>query len=197
MDKVICVGKNYPDHVKEMGDAVPQKPVLFLKPPSVVIHCEKIGSRIEVKAPQNRGPLHFECEIVAKLNSKKQITALTLGLDMTLRDQQTILKKNGHPWEIAKVFPGSCLIGPWLSPSAEQLQKEFRLIVDTETRQRGLAQNMSLNLNDCIEHAAAHFIICEGDCLFSGTPAGVGPVNPGQVGSLYWGEELLFEVLWV
>jgi 2-keto-4-pentenoate hydratase/2-oxohepta-3-ene-1,7-dioic acid hydratase in catechol pathway len=99
MDKIICIGKNYAEHAKELGDAIPENPVVFLKPPSIAAFLKPDQKIIEVELPRDRGAIHYECEIVLKLNADASISALTLGLDMTLREEQAVLKKNGHPWE--------------------------------------------------------------------------------------------------
>ena len=93
MDKLICVGKNYLDHALELGDAVPEKPVLFLKPPSASICVNQQGESVQVMLPKGRGSVHHECEILVRLDENGSIGAVTLGLDMTLRDLQAELKK--------------------------------------------------------------------------------------------------------
>lgn len=198
MDKIICVGKNYLEHAKELGDAVPEKPVLFLKPPSTLIEITKEAS---VSLPQGRGQVHPECEIVARIritSKGPEIDAVTLGLDLTLRDIQSQLKKNGHPWEISKVFAGSAIIGPWLplSTFSNYLDHEFSFSVDGQVRQRGKGNQMRVLPLDCLKAAADSFPICDGDLLFTGTPAGVGPVLPGQTSVLNWENGLSFEVYW-
>ncbi|MFL5814775.1 MAG: fumarylacetoacetate hydrolase family protein [Bdellovibrionia bacterium] len=198
MDKIICVGKNYLEHAKELGDAVPEKPVLFLKPPSSLIENSKEGS---VTLPQGRGQIHPECEIVARIRMTPrgpEIDAVTLGLDLTLRDIQAQLKKNGHPWEISKVFAGSAVIGPWISLSSFEnyLDHEFSFSVDGQVRQKGKGREMRVLPADCLKAASESFPICDGDLLFTGTPAGVGPVLPGQISELKWEDRLSFQVHW-
>ncbi len=199
MDKLICVGKNYLEHAKELGDAVPEKPVLFLKPPSTLI---SINSSASVSLPRNRGQIHPECEIVCRIRIGSQgpeIDAVTLGLDLTLRDVQSQLKKNGHPWEISKVFAGAAVIGPWISVAdfPDYLEKEFSFSVDGELRQKARGQMMRALPIDCLRAATDSFPVCDGDLLFTGTPAGVGPVTPGQASSLQWEKKLDFKVHWV
>jgi 2-keto-4-pentenoate hydratase/2-oxohepta-3-ene-1,7-dioic acid hydratase in catechol pathway len=198
MDKIICIGKNYLEHAKELGDAVPEKPVLFLKPPSSLIQVTKEAS---VSLPQNRGQIHPECEIVARIRVTSQgpeIDAVTLGLDLTLRDIQSQLKKNGHPWEISKVFAGSAITGPWISLSSfsTYLDSEFTFSINGQVRQKGKGNQMRVLPLDCLKAAADSFPICDGDLLFTGTPAGVGPVLPGEVSELKWEKHLSFQVHW-
>src|SRR5690349_9010442 len=100
MDKIICVGKNYLEHAKELAEAVPEKPVLFMKPPSVLVSASARDEAVSVLLPRGRGNVHHECEIVLLLDENGQAKAVTLGLDMTLRDIQAALKNKGHPWEL-------------------------------------------------------------------------------------------------
>ena len=194
MDKIICVGKNYLEHAQELGDAVPEKPVLFLKPPSVLVQVKSEGGM-----PRDRGSVHHECEVVLRLTVEGRFDAVTLGLDMTLRDLQSELKKKGHPWEMGKVFKGSALLGPWieLDAFAGLLETDFSFSLDGQTRQRGRACDMRMAPQQCIDYAREYFPICAGDALFTGTPAGVGPVRVGQKGELRWGDRALFSVQWM
>ena len=103
MDKIVCLGKNYSDHIQEMKEAAPEMPVIFLKPPSVL---KEIKNNTSIVLPWDRGVIHHELEIVFKLY-KKNIIGLGVGLDLTLRETQKKLKEMGHPWEISKVFKNS------------------------------------------------------------------------------------------
>jgi 2-keto-4-pentenoate hydratase/2-oxohepta-3-ene-1,7-dioic acid hydratase in catechol pathway len=202
MDKVICVGKNYLDHASELGDAVPARPVIFLKPPSTVIQADAPGTMIEVPLPRGRGSVHHELEIVLRLKcdqDRVRFDAVTLGLDMTLREVQAGLKKNGHPWEMGKVFAGSAILGPWiaLDQFAEHLDKEFSLSIDGSVKQRGRGRDMRVSPGDCLASVAEWLPLESGDVLFTGTPAGVGSVEVGQVAELAWGGRALFRVRWV
>jgi 2-keto-4-pentenoate hydratase/2-oxohepta-3-ene-1,7-dioic acid hydratase in catechol pathway len=188
MDKIICLGKNYLDHAKELGDAVPEKPVLFLKPPSSAVHVVNRTDKVEVILPKGRGAVHFETEIVLRLGPSNAIEAVTLGLDLTLRDLQADLKKKGHPWEISKVFRGSAVIGPWLSISeaSTYLNEKFTFSLEGQIRQVGEGSQMRFSPEQCIAYANEFFPLQAGDVIFTGTPAGVGPVLPGQQGELSW-----------
>lgn len=205
MDKIVCVGKNYPDHVKEMGGPAPERPVLFLKPPSTLAIIS--DGHLALPYPAGLGALHYECEIVIRLQAggyqlereeaQGLIGEATIGLDMTLRDVQSGLKQRGHPWEIAKVFPHSAIIGPWIPASdvARMLERPFSFTVDGQERQTGTVAQMTLPIVDCIVHASRHFELCPGDLLFTGTPAGVGKIHPGQTGELRW-DTLTGSVRW-
>lgn len=205
MDKIICVGKNYDDHARELGDVVPEMPVLFLKPPSTLVIVD--GGSVTIPYLKNRGDLHYECEIVIRLReggyqltadeAAKTVGEATIGLDMTLRDEQSRLKKNGHPWELGKVFPGAAIIGQWIPAEgvSAALKADFTFAIEGEVRQRGRAGDMRLSIIESIVHASRHFEICAGDLLFTGTPAGVGAVKQGQTGRLRW-SDLDYSVHW-
>lgn len=198
-DKIICIGKNYLEHAKELGDAVPEKPVFFLKPASCSLQSSFAEEVLDVALPKDRGSIHHECEIVLRINSRFEIEAVTLGLDMTLREVQADLKKKGHPWEIAKVFSGSALLGPWIQVEAfpRFLETEFTFWLDGELKQRGQGTQMRTSALDCITEAAQNFPLRAGDVFFTGTPAGVGPVKPGQTAELKWGNDLILKLRWV
>jgi 2-keto-4-pentenoate hydratase/2-oxohepta-3-ene-1,7-dioic acid hydratase in catechol pathway len=188
LDKIICIGKNYLEHARELGDAVPEKPVLFLKPPSALVSTplpEALG------LPVGRGEVHPECEIVLRLGPDLKPEAFTLGLDLTLRDLQAQLKKAGHPWEISKAFPRSAVTGEWLPWSTFKDSEEFRFTVDGTLRQKGRAQEMRLSPLACIAHAADHFELRSGDLVFTGTPAGVAAVKAGSAFHASYGEKNL------
>lgn len=185
MDKIICLGKNYTDHIKEMKEAAPEKPLLFIKPASV---CIEVKDNSVVSLPWERGTIHHECEIVFKLY-KKNIIGLALGLDLTLRDLQKKLKENGHPWEIAKTFKNSAILTPFKGvKDFNNWQEEvFTLKVNGEIRQQGKMKDALLNPDQIIHHIDAHFPICDGDLIFTGTPSGVGPLAPGDEIELSFG----------
>jgi 2-keto-4-pentenoate hydratase/2-oxohepta-3-ene-1,7-dioic acid hydratase in catechol pathway len=200
LDKIICVGKNYLEHAKELGDKVPEKPVIFLKPASVLVQASSWGSRLKVQYPQRDDNVHHECEIVLRvckggyrmrrLQAEVAVDAVTLGLDMTLRNCQTKLKQNGHPWTIGKVFPDAAIIGPWIP--MEQFQNfnttSFHFYVNDGLRQTGNATQMLMPIVDLILYVSEFFPLCEGDLIFTGTPAGVNSISLGDSATLQWGE---------
>jgi 2-keto-4-pentenoate hydratase/2-oxohepta-3-ene-1,7-dioic acid hydratase in catechol pathway len=208
MDKLICIGKNYLEHAKELGDAIPEKPVLFIKPPSVLITALQPGQNVRAPLPTDHGSIHHECEIVVKISkgghrmsleqARASIESVTLGLDMTLRDLQGKLKKAGAPWEISKVFPGSAITGPWLKVSefSNWLEEEFTFAIDGAVRQKGRGSQMRMPPAECIAYASEYFPLSPGDLVFTGTPAGVGPVQAGQSAVLSWGPRLSYGVNW-
>lgn len=182
MDKIICIGKNYLDHAKELGDAVPEMPILFLKPESCLVVAEKNGMILQLPYPHGRGSLHHECEIVVRLfkggsdlsleEAEMSFDEVSLGLDMTLRDLQATSKKNGHPWETSKVFSGAATAGPFIPrDNFKNFETaEFSLTLDGEAKQNGVATQMRLSIAECISYASRFFRLCPGDLIFTGTP---------------------------
>lgn len=205
-DKIICVGKNYSEHAKELGDAVPEKPVLFLKPPSV-LRIAQNGEMLSLHLPQDRGSVHHECEIVLQIKkggyrlnrseASQALGAVSIGLDMTLRDLQAALKKNGHPWTTSKVFPDAAVVGPWIPivDFTDVWKAEFSFTLNGKTAQRGNASEMTFSPIDCVKLASEHFPLCDGDLLFTGTPKGVGPVKAGDKAELMFGA-VKYSVQW-
>jgi 2-keto-4-pentenoate hydratase/2-oxohepta-3-ene-1,7-dioic acid hydratase in catechol pathway len=179
MDKIICLGKNYAEHAQEMQEKAPDKPVLFIKPPSVLIEPKDEGTVI---LPWARGLIHHECEVVFKLY-KKNIIGLGLGLDLTLRDVQKKLKENGHPWEISKTFKNSAIVTPikGLRDFPKDWQETvFTLKVNGEVRQSGKLNDAIMKADEIIHYVNEYFPLNDGDLIFTGTPKGVGPLNPGD-----------------
>lgn len=205
MEKFICVGKNYLEHAKELGDTVPAKPVLFLKPPSAAYPIER-AQLGKILLPKNRGMVHYECEIILRLSTKNtqnpsqelaHIEAVSLGLDMTLRDVQVDLKKQGHPWEAAKVFKHSAVIGPWIpiKDFPNYMDEPFTFSLEGVVRQNAKGNEMRTRPEACLAYAQELFPIVDGDILFTGTPVGVGAVIAGQKGEVRWGNRLCYQVL--
>jgi len=195
VDKIVCVGKNYSEHAKELGDAVPDKPVVFLKPPSVLKQSN--GERLALQFPSGVGSVHHECEIVLKLASAEKIEAVSLGLDLTLRDRQALQKKAGHPWTTSKVFRDSAVVGPWVPVTdfPKYLETEFTFSLDGQVRQRGKGTQMTFLPEQILSFVDELFPLMAGDLIYTGTPVGVGPIVVGQVGKLVWGP-ITYEVAW-
>lgn len=185
MDKIICLGKNYNEHTLEMKEKAPDKPVLFIKPPSVFI---EIKDNKSIALPWERGSIHHELEVVFKLY-KKNVIGIGLGLDLTLRDVQKKLKENGHPWEIAKVFKNSAIVTPMKATRdfTDWVNTPFTLKVNGELRQTGKLSDAVLDPNQIIHHIDEFFPIRDGDLVFTGTPAGVGPLKAGDSIEMDWG----------
>ncbi len=188
LGKVVCIGRNYAEHAKELDNPVPTEPLLFIKPGSCVVPIEG-GFTI----PTDRGSVHYEAEIVVLIGKplskhpdaeevRDAISGFAPGLDLTLRDVQSKLKEKGLPWELAKSFDGAAVIAPFVSADAfpDLTDIPIRLTVNGEVRQDG---NSSLMLNPIIpmiQHIASHFSLQAGDLIMTGTPAGVGPFSVGD-----------------
>lgn len=183
MDKVICVGKNYLKHAKELGDAIPEEPLYFLKPPSVIVSADSADTQVQLPPD---GEVHHELELVFEIRrngSGWRFSRFTLGLDLTLREVQDRLKKAGQPWEKAKVFKNSCILGPWreITSMEKVMTTPFALEVNGSVRQEGQGMDMRWNPEFLIKDVARYFPLCDGDIMFTGTPHGVGPLKNGDV----------------
>lgn len=183
MDKIICVGKNYLKHAKELGDSIPEKPVLFIKPASCIFRLGEYGS---LKLPRHLGEIHHELELVFKIRKDESgvynYCGWTVGLDLTARELQAELKRQGLPWERAKAFPRSAITGEFLSLPADlvNLDTPFELIVNDQVRQRGIGSDMRWTPDELLIEVSQAFDLCDGDLLFTGTPEGVGALKPGD-----------------
>lgn len=185
--KIICVGRNYAEHAKELGNDKPEAPVLFLKPQTAILPPGK-----DFYYPEFTKDLHYECELVLKVgrNGKhiqekfahKYFTNIGLGIDLTARDLQSKLKTKGLPWEIAKAFDNSAPLGSFQKlPEGKDIQDlNFSLLVNGEERQRGHTAEMLFGVHQIIAYASQFFTLNVGDLIFTGTPAGVGPLGQGD-----------------
>lgn len=176
--RVFCIGRNYADHVREMGgDPNRGQPIFFMKPADAVL-----GDNAALPYPSATADLHHEVELVAALGPDLKPIAYAVGLDMTRRDRQGEAKKTATPWEIGKAFEGSGLCAPlmpaadWSGPGSERIHLE----VNGETRQDGRLDQMVWTMEEILEELQARFTLKPGDLVFTGTPAGVGPVVRGD-----------------
>lgn len=185
--KMLCLGKNYEKHAREMGGDVPVDPVVFMKPSTALLSG---GGTVLI--PSISDELHHEVELVAVIDrggkdiaeddALSHILGYAIGLDMTLRDLQSNAKKRGEPWAVAKGFDTSAPIGDVIArdliPDPHNLT--LRLTVNGEVRQEGSTADMILKLPRIISWLSRVFTLERGDCIFTGTPEGVGPVVPGD-----------------
>lgn len=185
--KIICVGRNYSEHAKELNNAVPTSPMLFMKPQTALLQDGKPFFH-----PNFSENIHYELEVVLKIckNGKhiesnfahKYYDQVTLGIDFTARDLQDKLKEKGHPWEIAKAFDHSAVIGEWLpfeNFNSENI--DFQLFQNEKLVQDGHTNEMIFDFNTLVSYASKFFTLKQGDLIFTGTPAGVGKINIGDV----------------
>jgi 2-keto-4-pentenoate hydratase/2-oxohepta-3-ene-1,7-dioic acid hydratase in catechol pathway len=185
--KIVCVGRNYAEHAKELGNEIPAKPVLFLKPPSAIIY-----SGDNIVYPDFSNEMHHEVELVLLIGEKiskanlqeaeSVIIGYGVGLDMTLRDLQSEAKKKGHPWTISKCFDTSAVVSDFV------LKENYTLILDEEVslsvngviKQKDRLNKMIFSPAQIVEYISSLMILEEGDLIFTGTPKGVGKVNRGD-----------------
>jgi 2-keto-4-pentenoate hydratase/2-oxohepta-3-ene-1,7-dioic acid hydratase in catechol pathway len=184
--KIICVGRNYANHAKELKNQIPSEPVLFMKPDTALLSPNK-----DFYLPNLNSAIHYECEMVVKISKmgkhiEPQFAAnyyheFTLGLDLTARDLQERLKEQRLPWEKAKAFDNSAFTGPWLKAADYDLENlEFSLLKNDDTVQKGNTHDMLFKLPQLISHISEYFTLKVGDLIFTGTPAGVGPLRVGD-----------------
>jgi len=200
--KVICIGRNYADHAKEMNSAIPDVPMFFMKPDLAVL---RPGTPFFY--PNFSKDIHFECELVVKICKVGKNIALKfaptyyesigLGIDFTARDLQKICKEKGHPWEIAKSFEGSApLSADFIPKETLDLENiEFRLEQNGTVVQQGNSKDMLFKIDALIVYISQFMTLKKGDLIFTGTPAGVGPIAIGDRLKGFIGSREMFEVL--
>ena len=186
--KIICIGRNYIDHIKELSNQKPMNPVVFLKPDSSVI-----AKNQNFIIPSFSNEIHHEVELVIKINkvgkhidksfSHKYYDEIGLGIDFTARDIQNNLKEKGHPWEKSKAFDNSCMVGKFLKKEKlEDISKiEFSLIKNNELVQSGRSNDMLWKIDELISYVSQYFTLKIGDLIFTGTPSGVSKVESGDI----------------
>ena len=186
--KIFCVGRNYAEHAKELNNEVPANPVIFMKPPTALLKSEN-----PFIYPEFTSDLHYEGEIVLRIgkNGKKiqekfahkYIDAFTIGFDLTARDIQNDLKSKGLPWELAKGFDGSAVIGNFLkvgdSPNFPTLL--FSIQKNGTVVQNGNTMDMIFSFDKIISFVSQYFTLQQGDLIFTGTPKGVGALVIGDI----------------
>lgn len=199
--KIFCVGRNYVEHAKELGNEVPDEPVIFMKPKSALLQ-----SNSPFYYPEFSNELHYECELVLRVckNGKyinerhagKYFNGITVGIDFTARDIQAELKKKGLPWEKAKAWDNSAVVGTWKDIVPDLLNKpiNFSMKNNGQEVQKGITTDMMFNFEEIVAHISNYFSINIGDLIFTGTPAGVGECVVGDVLEGFFEDERLFEL---
>ncbi len=168
--KIVCIGRNYARHIEELGNEIPDSPVIFLKPNSAI--------GVELRASLQGEPLHYEGEIAFMVNGGR-LAAVGFGLDLTRRDLQSSLKRRGLPWERAKAFDGAALFSPFVPLSVAIESLEVQLCIDGAERQRGGVSMMLYPPSIILEELSTFMTLEDGDIIMTGTPEGVGPVTAG------------------
>lgn len=187
--KIICIGRNYARHIEELANERPEEPVIFLKPDTA-----PVLRKFPFVIPEFSNDVHYEVEILVKINkvgkyidakfAHKYYSEIGLGIDFTARDLQSKLKEKGLPWEKAKGFDGSAVIGEEFINKSEFFSVDdinFELVKNGEVVQKGNTQNMLWKIDELIAYVSQYFTLKKGDIIFTGTPEGVGKVNPDDV----------------
>ncbi|HEX8014343.1 MAG TPA: fumarylacetoacetate hydrolase family protein [Flavobacterium sp.] len=199
--KIICIGRNYTTHIEELKNERPSEPVIFMKPDSAVLLKQH-----PFVIPEFSEDIHHEIEIIVKINkvgkyiepkfSHKYYDEISVGIDFTARDLQTKLKEKGLPWEKAKAFDGSAVIGDFLPKtlfsSVENIN--FELTNNAKTVQKGNTALMLWKIDELISYVSQYFTLKIGDIIFTGTPAGVAAVKPNDVLEGFLEDKKLFRI---
>ena len=185
--KIVCIGRNYADHIKELGNEMPERPILFMKPASSVI-----GEGEEIVIPPYSNDCHHEAELALLIGSggkdipvdqaMSHVAGFGVAIDLTLRDVQAEQKKKGLPWEIAKGFDTACPLSSFVPAASVTDAQDLRitLSVNDAPRQDGSTALMIHRLPELISYISAIFTLEPGDLILTGTPAGVGPIKSGD-----------------
>ena len=202
MARVFCIGQNYVAHIRELGNPMPSAPVIFMRPLSCLVAAGE-----EIHFPRHGQLLHYEVEVIVRIGKSgrdinetealSHVDAVTLGVDLTLRDLQIEARKNGLPWDAAKAFEQSAPVGDFLpyDPAKIDLKNlPFRCRINGQLRQDGNTDDMLFSVERLIAELSKIWTLRPGDMIFTGTPSGVGALSTGdvievendQIGSFSW-----------
>ncbi|WP_108866315.1 fumarylacetoacetate hydrolase family protein [Aquimarina aquimarini] len=199
--KLICIGRNYTDHIEELENEKPKDPVVFIKPDTSILLKKQ-----PFFIPDFSDDVHHEIEVLVKINrvgkhidkkfAHKYYNEIGLGIDFTARDLQSELKEKGLPWEKAKAFDGAAVIGKWVSKKEfEDVDAiDFYLEKNGDVVQKGNTRFMLWKIDELIEYVSKYFTLKIGDIIFTGTPAGVGAVNPNDILTGYINNQQFFSI---
>lgn len=199
--KIICVGRNYSDHINELNNQKPTEPVIFMKPDTSVLL-----KSFPFVIPEFSNDVHHEVEVLVKINkvgkyiqpkfAHKYYNQIGLGIDFTARDVQAKLKAKGLPWEIAKGFDGATVLGEFVSKEqfADIQNLSFQLTKNGEVVQSGHTKDMLWAIDELIAYVSQYFTLKIGDIIFTGTPAGVAKVNPDDELEGFLEEKKMFAI---
>jgi fumarylpyruvate hydrolase len=193
---IFCVGRNFGLHAKELGNEIPDQPMIFSKPTHAIVDAK--GT---ISFPESLGEIHHEVEIVLWIDDTYEpgkkvedlVGGYTIGIDFTARDVQSVLKKKGHPWDLAKGFRNSAVLAPFFACSdSKELQNiQFGIKKNNEIVQSGEPSEMIFDFQMIIDYIGTHFGLGKGDIIFTGTPAGVGPIRNGDTIQLVLNQEVV------
>jgi 2-keto-4-pentenoate hydratase/2-oxohepta-3-ene-1,7-dioic acid hydratase in catechol pathway len=199
--KIFCIGRNYADHAKEMGNGITDEPIIFMKPKSALVQ-----GHTPFYYPEFTNDLHYEAELVLRISkngkyiqekhASNYYNGISVGIDFTARDIQSYLKENGLPWEKAKSFDNSAVVGKFIdiAPSFDKKNINFSLLKNKEVVQKANSGNMIFSIDRIVSNISNYFSINIGDLIFTGTPAGVGECMVGDVLEGYLEKEQLFSL---
>ena len=198
--KIICIGRNYAEHAKELGNEVPESPVIFMKPDTAVL---KKGSDFYI--PEFSNDVHYELEVVLKIskggkyiqeeNADKYYEEIGLGIDFTARDLQSELKGKGLPWELAKGFDGSAVVSEFYKKDDFDMKNiNFSLMKNKEEVQNGNTSLMIFSPEKIIAFVSQYFTLRVGDLIFTGTPKGVGKVSENDIFEAFLEDQKVFDL---
>lgn len=198
--KIIAIGRNYAAHIAELNNEKPSQPVVFMKPDTAILR-----NNAPFYYPEFSKDIHFEVEVLIKINREgkyidqkfahKYYEEIGIGIDFTARDLQSKCKEKGLPWEIAKAFNGSAPISEFVSKEGHDLSNlNFSLKQNGELKQQGNTSLMLFPFDEIVAYVSKFFTLKKGDIIFTGTPAGVGPIAIGDKLEAFIEEEKLLEV---
>lgn len=199
--KIICIGRNYTEHIEELANERPSEPVVFLKPDTAILLKKQ-----PFFIPDFSNDVHHEVEVLVKIDrigkyidpkfSHKYYSQIGLGIDFTARDLQAKLKAKGLPWEKAKSFDGAAVVGDWVDKSQFESMDalNFYLEKNGEKVQVGKTENMLWKIDEIIAYVSQYFTLKIGDIIFTGTPSGVAKVNPNDVLDGFLEDKKLFSI---
>ncbi len=199
--KIICIGRNYAEHAIELGNEIPEEPVIFMKPKSALLQ-----PHTPFYYPEFTNELNYECELVLRVckngkyinerNASNYYNGITVGIDFTARDLQNIAKEKGLPWEKAKAFDNSAAIGKFLdlTPDQKKANFTFKLLVNNQEVQRGNSADMIFKFDNLVAQISNYFSLNIGDIIFTGTPAGVGECVVGDELEAFLGNQSLLKL---
>ena len=199
--KIICVGRNYPAHAKELGNDIPDEPVILMKPKSALLQ-----SHTPIYYPEFTNELNYECELVLRIckngkyiqerHATNYYNGITVGIDFTARDIQNDLKAKGLPWEKAKAFDNSAAVGKFidLTPTFNKKNINFTFYKNKELVQQGNSNQMIFSFDYIIAHISNYFSLNIGDLIFTGTPVGVGECVVGDDLEAFIEKEMLLKL---
>ena len=186
--KIFCIGRNYAEHAKEMGNGVPEEPIIFMKPKSALVQ-----GHTPFYYPEFTNELHYEAELVIRISkngkyiqekhASNYYNAISVGIDFTARDIQKQLKEKGLPWEKAKAFDNSAAVGKFIeiTPTLNKKNVNFSLTKNKEIVQKVNSSEMIFSIDQIVSNISNYFSINIGDLIYTGTPSGVGECMVGDV----------------